>query len=391
VELRVCASADRLRVEVRDGNPLLPGRRGYDEQATTGRGMALVSALVSHHGITGLEAGKIVWFELDDGAAGQSEADLLAAFDDDAAWDVTPAPEADPQDAPEPQTGVRVRLPGLPTTLWLAARQHHDALLRELVLYLAEHGDLVVDLPAADTARSRVSDLVVAAVERAASEGRTRPPLPDGHPSPLPWVPDRLDLELELPAAAATGFAALQDALDAGEHLAGQGRLLVRPGLPEVVAVRDWVCEQVVSQVHGVPAHPWPGVDLPHFETATARAGSEPDWALDEALGSGRGVVAADDANRIVGVSAELARALGWEPDELVGRRVVTLIPPALREAHVAGFTRHLTTGEAHVLGVPLTLPVLHRDGSEVPCTFLVEPGPVAQGRAVYLAWIEPV
>jgi PAS domain S-box-containing protein len=86
-----------------------------------------------------------------------------------------------------------------------------------------------------------------------------------------------------------------------------------------------------------------------------------------------------------------LAAALGWEVDDLVGRRVVTLIPPELREAHVAGFTRHLTTGEAHVIGVPLRLPVMRADGTRVECDFLIEQTRVEQGRHVYVAWIEPV
>jgi PAS domain S-box-containing protein len=100
--------------------------------------------------------------------------------------------------------------------------------------------------------------------------------------------------------------------------------------------------------------------------------------------------VAADQANRILAVSRPLADLLGWEADDLVGRRVVTIIPPHLREAHVAGFTRHLTTGEAHVLGVPLRLPVLTADGTELACDYLVEQVD-APGRTVYLAWITPI
>jgi hypothetical protein len=74
-----------------------------------------------------------------------------------------------------------------------------------------------------------------------------------------------------------------------------------------------------------------------------------------------------------------------------VGRRVVALIPPELREAHVAGFSRHLTTGETNVLGVPLELPVLRRDGTQIRCSFLIERAEVGTRRPVYLAWIEPV
>jgi len=68
----------------------------------------------------------------------------------------------------------------------------------------------------------------------------------------------------------------------------------------------------------------------------------------------------------------------------------VTLIPHRLREAHVAGFTRHLSTGASHVLDVPLTLPVLRADGTEFTADFLVQQAPNSRGRAVYLAWIEP-
>jgi PAS domain S-box-containing protein len=190
-----------------------------------------------------------------------------------------------------------------------------------------------------------------------------------------------------MPPGMSPAFAALQDALDAGERLAVADKLLVRPGLPEIVAVRDWVCEQIQSQLRGVPATPWPGTAQERFETSVHER-NDPEWDLAAVLSSGRGVVAADDANRIIGISEQLAAQLGWDADELVGRRVVTLIPPALREAHVAGFTRHLTTGEAHALGVPLTLPVLHADGHEILCRFLVEQAAPCERRAVYLAWI---
>jgi PAS domain S-box-containing protein len=117
----------------------------------------------------------------------------------------------------------------------------------------------------------------------------------------------------------------------------------------------------------------------------------EPVWDATLVRDSDRGVVAADDTNRIVAVSRPLAALLGWQVDDLVGRRVVTLIPPALREAHVAGFSRHLSTGEAHVLGRPVDLPVLRSDGTQVMCRFLVERAPTNPGRSVYVAWISPL
>jgi anti-sigma regulatory factor (Ser/Thr protein kinase) len=50
VEMVVEAGPDGVRVEVRDGDPRLPERRDYDEDATTGRGGLLVEALADAHG-----------------------------------------------------------------------------------------------------------------------------------------------------------------------------------------------------------------------------------------------------------------------------------------------------------------------------------------------------
>lgn len=94
--------------------------------------------------------------------------------------------------------------------------------------------------------------------------------------------------------------------------------------------------------------------------------------------------------NRIVAVSRSLADELGWAPDDLVRRRVVALIPHRLQEAHVAGFTRHLSIGASLVLDVPLSLPVLTADGTEVTADLLIQRAPASPGRAVYLAWIQP-
>lgn len=390
LSVTVLLGGSRVRVEVRDGSTQLPDRQAFDVHATTGRGLALVGALAADHGVLSLgDDGKVVWFELDGTTPEPSEADLLAAWDD-AGWDLDEA-TGEPPEPPAADDLAAVVLLQVPATLWMAARRHHDALLRELVLYLAEHDDVTADLGLATAAHGTVTTAVGAAVEQAQRDGQARPALPEGHPSPLPWVPPELDVVLSVAPGTGPACGALQDALDVAERLAAADRLLVRPGLPEVVAVRDWVCEQVQSQLLGVAPSPWGGVAQPRFETEVPARASEPTWDLSAPLASGRGVVAADDANRILGISDRLAAALGWRPEDLLGRRVVALIPPRLREGHVSGFTRHLTTGEAHVLGVPLVLPVLHTDGSEVRCSFLVEQVAQEGGRALYLAWIEPL
>ncbi len=388
IELRIIVKGELLRVEVRDFSPALPVQRGYSEQATTGRGMALVAALAHEHGISDVDGtGKTVWFTLSGHPEEQTEDDLLAAWGD-ADWDFEELLDA----APAAEDSVSVWLRGLPPTLWLAARQHHDALVRDLQLYLAEHLLEDVDVPETDRARAIISTAVVAAVERAQAAGTARSPLRDGHPSPLQAVPEPLDLELQIPRELGPAFSAMQDTLDVAERLAQAGLLLVRPGLPEIIEVRDWACEQVTAQLTGIAPSAWPGADQERFTVGVHARDSDPelsDWDVAVVRDADQGVVAADDANRIIAVSRPLAELVGWPVDELVGRRVVTIVPPALREAHVAWFTRHLTTGEAHVLEVPLRLPVLHRDGHEINCEFLVQLAPRSAGRPVYLAWIK--
>lgn len=379
IDLRIGVYDDEVCVEVHDRNPALPVPRDYDEHATTGRGMGLVAVVSSSCGVEPMGAeGKTVWFCVGDTDPEADEEALLAA------WDIEPVEAS--QDGCVPAV-----LQSMPATLWLAARQHHDAILRELVLYAAEHPGIDADIAAADRARSIVSTTLAHELDRARAAGDAGPVLPDGHPSPLPWVPAHLDLRLSVPADAAPDFAVLQDVLDLAESLARRGDLFIRPALPEIVAVRDWACDQVVAQLAGMPPTPWPGTAQERFETTVHSGRPEPDWDPSGVTGASTPVVAADDANRIIAVSRSLAELVGWDAADLVGRRVVTLVPPRFREAHVAGFSRHLSTGEAHVIGVPIDLPILARDGSEVVCRFLIELAPPTTRRAVYVAWIDPI
>ena len=392
VELAVVTELEQVRIEVRDDNPVLPSARSYDDHATTGRGLELIAAVSDSHGVESLgDAGKVVWCCIS-GRREEDEPDvdeLLAAWDDGVEL-TSPAAQAAVPDA------VPVVLQHMPATLWLAAREHHDALLRELALLRVsadQAGDLPdADLAAADAARALVDAAVDAELERAHEQGRAAVPLPQYHPGALPAVPPSMELRLVVPPADVAAFAVLQDVLDEGERLAGADRLLVRPGLPEVVAVRDWACEQVIAQVAGSPAGPWPGADDDRFVDGTDEHAAAPGgWDDTPVRESSVGAIAVDDANRVVAISRPLSELLGWSAADLVGRRVVAIIPPRFREAHVAGFTRHLSTGDARALGVELELPVLRADATEVACRFLIESTPTPGGRIVYVAWISPL
>jgi anti-sigma regulatory factor (Ser/Thr protein kinase) len=65
IVVRVELNAECLRLSVTDGSPRQPVVRHYSDQSTTGRGLALVSALALRWGITPHSDGtKTVWAEL---------------------------------------------------------------------------------------------------------------------------------------------------------------------------------------------------------------------------------------------------------------------------------------------------------------------------------------
>lgn len=60
----VARNGDAVRVLVRDLSPVLPRKRDYGLDATTGRGMRLVESLSTDWGVERVGGGKAVWFDL---------------------------------------------------------------------------------------------------------------------------------------------------------------------------------------------------------------------------------------------------------------------------------------------------------------------------------------
>ena len=225
----LASCGEELRVDIVDTNPTWPSQREYGEQATTGRGMGLVASVTQDHGVTALaEGGKSVWFVIA-GSATAVEPEGLEAWDD----------VISELGAPVPAPDETVRLVRLPATLWLAAVQHHDALLRELAFLRHAQGRPVDDLGGADAARAVLQGAVAQALGAARASGQARSPLPANHPAQLEDVAPALDIELAVVPADAANFALLQDVLDEAERLASAGQMLTRAGLPEVIALRD--------------------------------------------------------------------------------------------------------------------------------------------------------
>ncbi len=358
-ELGIRAGPDGVHVSVRDGSGVLPQPRHYGRAATTGRGMSLVDRMSDRHGTEpDGPAGKTVWFELGAGPAG-------GAPDDGA----PPSPDTT-TDASTTQPMLSVRLDALPVALALAWQQHADALLRE---YLLSRWD--DRLPAArlsvDEGSAHDAFAAVAAALAALAADPTRPATANA--------------VLVLRRDSIESFDALGRLLDHVVEIAESGLLLAPPTQPEIRRFRHWLIEEVRRQAGGQLPGTWPGLPA-DLEAAPT---PPPAWDDAEVRTATAAVLAADDLNRIVAASQAALDLLGWD-DDLIGRRLVTVIPKRLREAHIAAFTLTLLTGEEHITGREVTVPARRRDGSEVDIVLLVQRTVVPEGRAIFVATLRP-
>lgn len=348
LQLVVEATARWVRVEVVDRNPLLPARRSYDDDALTGRGLEMVELLADEFGMQPLaDAGKRVWFRLGESPfATVEETDMLRV-----------------------RETSRVHLINLPLTLYTAWQASAEAMLREATLVAldgADH-DAAGEFALASQALSALAAATVTLLERRDE------------------LPAHIDAEVVLPRLVVPNFPVLRDVLRRCSDRAAAGELLVPWSLPEIQAVRRWVCDEIGRQGQGLAPRPWtdmPVDDVPLDPTS-------PD-AIDTVRSSALARIAADRWNRIIAVSASAAELLGWQAVELEGKRLVSIIPPELRDAHVAAFTRQMLGGPPRILGRPTDVPALHRDGSRRPITLLVERRTDSQGRALFVATLTP-
>ncbi len=351
VELRLLVG-DVVRVEVHDDSDQLPASRNPDLQSTTGRGLGLIEMLAANCGIDVTPPGKTVWFDLLGGPA--PEWARLSA--ETAAWQTTGFVDT------EALPGYEVILLGLPVLLYEVMSEHSEAVLRELALTHVHHvghsSDILSasELSAADNAR-RVLWNAFDDWSRSHQDPMTRP--------------TRADISATISAVDAAGLRLLLTAFTAAERLATRQRLLTSTALPEIRALRSWCARDLLAQVDGQAPTPW----LPPAETdqdiplSPIRAGYALNWVNSQP----NAVIGGDHTNYIVAASPAVADLLGWTPEELIGRRIAVIIPPDMRENHLAGFTRYQLTGQRRLLGQTVEIFAWHRENRAVPVVLTLE------------------
>jgi PAS domain S-box-containing protein len=369
-DIDVSATVDGagLRVEVRDGSPHLPIRRRYPATSGTGRGMMLLEQMVDDWGVAQHRDGKTVWFVI-----GDSVLDGVST-----AMRTT-------------KTGrrrrlvetVAVELLNMPLLLHAAWREHAEALLREFLLASLDDDD---HQPDPIQVHAEATDAIAILEEHVPRADIAVEPHRLMSDATEPWVSGE-SVEVPVPVSSVPHFETLDRTIQMAIDLSREGVVLTPETQPEVQVFRTWVCGQVAGQAIGEVPVAW-SVEGDPPPPPTYRLEWDPTWVAEATTP----MVAADRANRILAVSQSLVALLGYDdPADLLGRRIVALIPERYRQAHVAGFTMYLLTGRNPLLDTPVLVPALHRDGTEVEVEMTVHVEQVAEGREVFVADMVPV
>ena len=361
IHLRVAYLDTRLRVEVADGSPTFPSPRDYTSLAGTGRGLTLLDDSVDRWGVFAHGDGKLVWFEI----GGDADSSLETGRTEDA-----------------DRATVQVELHNVPLLMHAAWQEHAAALLRDFLLLSLE------DEPDALELHAQASEAL----------GLLRDQLPtpevgdDAEAIMASAVEPEVSSEvsmLAVPRDSVTHFETLDHLMDRAVAAADGGLLLVPATQPEIQEMRAWLCGQVRDQSRGRAA---PAAWAARTDVRQPVDGAVvTDWDPQEVFGSDLALLAADESSIVVAVSRAALALLGFrDAGELVGRRVISIIPPRFRQAHIAGTTLHSVNGRAPLLGARVAVPVLLADGSEKAVDVRIDAHRRSAGRKVFIAEFFP-
>lgn len=338
------ATGDAVRVEVEDGSSDMPARRHYATTAGTGRGLQLMDELADRWGAHERSVGKVVWFEI--GAA--------TGFDD-----ARRSPGSAASGTTTGSEPVRlVTLRHVPILMHVAWQEHAATLLREYLLHVMGEDDDIMEKHAHASAAMNLLH-----------EQLPAPALSD---EPRALMADAIEphvtaheVVLRVPVPAVEHFQTLDALLGNAVGHARAGLFLSPPTQPEIDEMRQWMCSEIARQAGGqTTATPW----VARTDVRATLA----DQAALEATYAGLAVVdepllATDEASIIVAASQPALELLGYSStEELLGRRVIVVVPERFHQAHIAGTTLHATNGRNNLLGVPIDVPMVRADGTEV-------------------------
>ncbi|MGI9156842.1 MAG: ATP-binding protein [Marmoricola sp.] len=387
VHVAVSAGVGAVRIAVTDGSHRAPRTRGYADTAGTGRGLRLLNELTTSWGVDSHEDGKTVWFEL--GPENSEGAEWPRPPETASLVDTVNVGAPGPAD-PVPATGSTVvRLLNAPVLLYAAWRQHAEALLREYFLLQLDRGHdeeaVRVHSEASDALALLDESIPPAPVTNTPSAALAAATGPDATATRV---------LVRVPAQVRPHFTTLNRTLEDAASLAEDHRLLTPGVQPEMLLLRRWLCSQVLTQCEGGRPRGWEPLQAVPSQGPSRSALPAAQclgWDTTAVAGSTLMLLAADDTSTIIAVSPPVVNALGYATaDQLVGRRLICVIPERFRQAHLAGFTFHLLTGQNALLDAPIVVPVLRRDHTEALVEMTVHEEHTDDGRPVFVAELVP-
>ena len=210
-----------------------------EDEATTGRGLAIVSILASDWGVETTPGGKRVWFEITGTADGHGVR-LPKIHDDEA---VEPSEASEPM---LPAGWAHVRLAGCPVRLSLRQDEHLDELIRELQLVGANRENptlqaLALELQQLLSGPAHARHMGRRIAQRAAAEGL-----------------EFIDVDMAMPREFSAEVQKLDMAVKAADVLCEEMRLLTLASSSDLRALRAWMTQEVVRQAqHGAAPVAW--------------------------------------------------------------------------------------------------------------------------------------
>jgi PAS domain S-box-containing protein len=79
------------------------------------------------------------------------------------------------------------------------------------------------------------------------------------------------------------------------------------------------------------------------------------------------GVILIDNQSTILFVNPAAGRIFGYEPVEILGNKLTSLMPERLRQIHLTSLERYITAGKRHIPWHDVELTGLHKSGREFP------------------------
>jgi GAF domain-containing protein len=242
--------ADRIRVDVADGSPVVPSIKDYATDAATGRGLTLFNTLASDWGVQPVLGGKIVWFELpvDYSVMPAGISDGTFRFD---LIDLAHAElHDDEREHQRDRTTAPVDLLGIPVAQLQKASEEYEALFRELRL-MKERPDTSSSSPPLP---ERLSVLLSEIGTRFNGFG---PGVDESWQDVVNSKVATHDWHLELPTSAVSACEFYDAMLDEADEFGQVAQLLTLPASPASVAVRRWFMAELIGQLQGRTPVSW--------------------------------------------------------------------------------------------------------------------------------------